>query len=195
MILNPSDMQSNNHTLQHVNVKFFLRDGENLDQEEVLNLFHEWIQEEKLDDLLIDVADYRHVPEGPGVILIAHNAFYSLDNNQGRLGLLFNRRTPVDGNTQQVLAFALESARNFARLMAGEDRLEGKLTLDRKSLQLIVNDRHFAQNTDETLANFQPDAEAALKQTLGDHSYRFERAPDPRARFIVDVSSDTEFDL
>lgn len=195
MTLDLKAMEQPNHALQHVNVKFFLRDSESLDQGEVLELFHQWIQEDKLDDLLIDVADYRHVPEGPGVILVAHNAFYSLDNNQGRLGLLFNRRTPVNGNAQQVIADALESARNFARLMASEERLGGKLIFDRKSLQIIINDRYFAQNTDETLAALQPDAEAALKQTLGERSYTFERAPDPRARFSVEVSSDSDFDL
>jgi hypothetical protein len=195
VILDPLEMQRNNHTLQHVNVKFFLLEGENVDQGEVLNLFHEWIQENKLDDLLIDVADYRHVPEGPGVILVAHNAFYSLDNAQGRLGLLFNRRTPVDGDAQQVLTQALEAARNFARLMAGEERFEGKVILDRKSLQIVVNDRHFAQNTDETFAALLPDTEAALNQTLGERSYTFKRTPDRRARFTVEVTSDTEFDL
>ncbi len=188
-------MQSTNDSVQHVNIKFFLREGENLDQGEVLELFHRWIQEEKLDDLLIDVADYRHVPEGPGVILVAHNAFYSVDNSQGRPGLLFNRRTPVDGNTQEVVAHALRSARDFALLMAGEDKLNGNFTLDRKTLQIVVNDRHFAQNSDDTLASLQPDMEAALKQTLGDRSYTFKRTSDPRARFTVEVSSDTDFDL
>jgi hypothetical protein len=190
-----SDMQSDNHKLQHVNIKFFLRDGERINQGEVLNLFHRWIQEDKLDDLLIDVADYRHVPEGPGVILVAHNAFYSLDNNQGRPGLLFNRRTPVDGDTQQVLVHALNSARNFARLMAGEDRFEGTLILERNTLQIAVNDRHFAKNREETLGALQPDMEAALKQTLGDRTYTFKRTPDPRARFTVEVFSDLDFDL
>ena len=188
-------MQRAEKPLQHVNVKFFLRETEDIDQNDILNLFHKWIQEDKLDDLLIDVADYWHVPEGPGVVLVAHNAFYSVDNSQGRLGLLFNRRTPVEGNTQEVMAHALKSARDFARLMAGEEGLEGKLILDRKSLQIIVNDRHFAQNSDETLATLQPDAEAALKQTLGERSYSFKRAPDPRARFSVEVTSDTDFDL
>ena len=64
---------------------FFLKDADALNQDEVLKLFHEWIQEDRIDDLLIDVADYRHVPDGPGVILVAHNAFYSLDNAAGRL--------------------------------------------------------------------------------------------------------------
>jgi hypothetical protein len=144
---------------------------------------------------LIDVADYRHVPEGPGVILVAHNAFYSLDNNKDRPGLHFNRRTPVDGDTRQVLVHALESARNFARLMAGDDRLDGKLILDRRTLQIAVNDRQFAQNSDATLARLQPDTEAALKQTLGERSYSFTLTTDPRARFTVEVASDTDFDL
>lgn len=195
MTRDSAKMQATETTLQHVNVKFFLRNAEKIDPGEFLTVFHHWIQQDKLDDLLIDVADYRHVPEGPGVILVAHNAFYSLDNNQGRLGLLFNRRTPVEGDTREVLSQALSSARDFVRLATNEDRLKEKLTLDRRILQISVNDRHFARNTDEMLATLQPDLETALKQTLGDHSYSFQRREDPRCRFTVDITADSDFEL
>ena len=188
-------MEAINDMLQHVNVKFFLNDPEKLDQGAVLNLFHEWIQEDKIDDLLIDVADYRHVPQGPGVILVAHNAFYSLDNNEGRLGLLFNRRTAVEGEAQQVIAAALKSARDFARLLLGAGSLQGQVQCDRRTLQLAVNDRHFAQNTDESLAELQPAIEGALKEALGDRSYSLKRTADPRSRFTVEVTCDSDFDL
>lgn len=188
-------MQSTNKTLQHINVKFFLLEPEKLDQGEVLNLFHRWIQENKIDDLLIDVADYRHVPNGPGVILVAHDAFYSLDNAEGRLGLLFNRRTAMDGDTQSVLTQSLKAAADFARRMAGADGLDGKVALDKRRLQLSVNDRHFARNTDETLAAVQPLIDNALKAVFGDRAYSLARSPDPRARFTVEVTADSDLDL
>ena len=55
-------------------------------------MFHDWIQNQRLDELLIDVVDYRHVHDGPGVILIAHDAHYAFDTSEGRLGLLYSRR-------------------------------------------------------------------------------------------------------
>ena len=62
--------------VQHVNVKFFV-DGElNVDWERFIEVFHVWIAEQSTDELLIDVADYRHVPMGPGVILVGHEEDY-----------------------------------------------------------------------------------------------------------------------
>ena len=47
--------------------------------EEFIPVFHDWIQTQQLAELLIDVADYRHVPHGPGVVLVAHDAHYAMD--------------------------------------------------------------------------------------------------------------------
>ena len=43
------------------------------------------------------MADYRHVPEGPGVMLIGHQANYSVDNTDNRLGVRYNRKEPLEG--------------------------------------------------------------------------------------------------
>ena len=51
------------HWLQHVNVKF--PSAGSIDLTQAIPVFHRWIQEQALPGLLIDVADYRHVPEGP----------------------------------------------------------------------------------------------------------------------------------
>ena len=42
-----------------------------IELEKLVPVFHQWIREKKIpDELLIDVADYAHVPQGPGVVLI-----------------------------------------------------------------------------------------------------------------------------
>jgi hypothetical protein len=41
----------------------------------LIPIYHHWIQNHSIPDhLLIDVADYEHVPEGPGTVLVAHEA-------------------------------------------------------------------------------------------------------------------------
>ena len=60
-------------------------------------IFHEWIRDRALGLVLLDVADYTHVPDSPGVMLIAHEAAFSLDRTDGRLGLLAQQRRPIDG--------------------------------------------------------------------------------------------------
>src|SRR5260370_24044056 len=82
--------------LQHINVKLVLKDSDSLDHgrdlDPVIPVFHSWIQQQAFDELLLDVADYRHVEGGPGILLIGHEADYSLDNTDNRLGVRYNRK-------------------------------------------------------------------------------------------------------
>jgi hypothetical protein len=43
-----------------------VNDAEKIDLEAVIPVFHRWIQEQIFDELLLDVANYSHVPDGPG---------------------------------------------------------------------------------------------------------------------------------
>ena len=52
--------------IQHVRVKVFASRAVSID--DAIPVFHRWIQERVHPEMLIDVADYRHVPDGPGVM-------------------------------------------------------------------------------------------------------------------------------
>ena len=96
--------------IQHINVKLLLREQPALEPERLVPIFHSWIQAQSRDELLIDVADYRHVPDGPGVMLIGHEANYSLDDTDHRRGVRYNRKAPVEGSTHDRLKQAVRAA-------------------------------------------------------------------------------------
>ena len=180
--------------LQHVNVKIFV-DGElPVDAARLIEVFHRWIRESVLDDFLIDVADYRHVPAGPGVMLIGHDVDYSLDNAGGRWGLLYNRKSSVEGSNDDRLREALVSAANACRLLEEEFSSDG-LTFSRNELQIIINDRALAPNTPETLAAAQPVLESFFSALFGHSDFTITAESDPRRRFGVTVTSSPPFDL
>jgi hypothetical protein len=181
--------------MQHVNVKFFVKNPDTVQLADVVGVFQSWIQNDRVDDLLIDVADYRHVPEGPGVILVGHHAFYSLDESDGRLGLLYNRRTVAEGGVQEQLTQAIAIARTICGMLLAEEVFAGKLEFDTGELQIIINDRNAAPNSDETLEALKADLKAALSTTLGESDYHFERASDPRDRFSVVARADKAFTI
>ena len=53
--------------LHKFGIKLFAADAEPVDMLKLIPIYHRWIQQHALaDDLLIDVADYSHVPAGPG---------------------------------------------------------------------------------------------------------------------------------
>src|SRR5438309_7406771 len=111
--------------LQHINVKLLLHDNGDLDP--VIPVFHSWIQKQIFDELLLDVADYRHVKDGPGVILIGHEADYSIDQTDGRLGIRYNRKAALSGSNQDRLEQAVRSALSAIQHLESDPRLEGKL--------------------------------------------------------------------
>jgi hypothetical protein len=132
--------------LQHVQVKVFAGPESMPDLGGAIPVFHRWIQQRAFDELLIDVADYRHVPYGPGVVLVGHEAFRSLDEAQPGLGLLYSRRTAVDGSSREKLQQAFEAALATCARLESEPEFSGKLAFDLRNIQVSVNDRLLVPN-------------------------------------------------
>lgn len=174
--------------LQHVNVKLFVDASEEA-LEPLVPVFHRWIQEKPLAGLLLDVADYRHVFQGPGVMLIGHEANYSLDNTDGKLGVLYNRKTPLDGTNEDRLKHAARAALNVLQRLQAEPKLNGKLGFDGRRIQLIINDRFLAPNTAETRAAAEPELKEFYKTLFGASEYTATYEEDPRRRFGVTLQT------
>ena len=184
--------------LQHVNVKIPVA-GELSDSlwggGGLINLFHQWIREGVLDELLIDVADYRHVPAGPGVMLIGHEADYGLDNAGGRYGLRYNRKAPLAGSNEDRFAQAFRSAAGACKLLETQFAGDGGLAFSRREFELFINDRAMAPNTAETWAACEPELSAFVARVLGHGEFSMERQGDSRARFGVTVMAARPFEL
>ncbi len=154
------------HGIDHINVKIFAASPEPADLAPALPVFHRWIRDNAWEELLIDVADYRHIPEGPGVILIGHEANYSLDKRRGRLGLLYNRKAPLAGSVAEKLAQALRSAQAACRRLSEEPEWQGRLTFNPGQIEITINDRLLAPNTPENYNALKAAAETVL-QSVG----------------------------
>src|SRR5579871_1090501 len=142
--------------MQHVNIKIFA-DRADIRIGDAVAIFHQWIQDSVVPELLVDVADYKHVPDGPGVLLIGHEANYSLDQTDGRLGLLYNRKAAVEGDAQVTLRQAFASAQSAARRLEAAQPFAGKLHFDDGDVEVLVNDRLLAPNTDATWDALRPE--------------------------------------
>ncbi len=147
-------------------------------------VFQRWIRENAVQELLVDVADYRHVPAGPGVVLVGHEANYSLDNGASRLGLLYNRKAPIDASAEENVAQALRAALAACRRLEQEPEFEGSLRFGR-DLEIIINDRALAPNTDEAFALLEPAIESALRAVCGEVEFHLERLGDARERLRI----------
>ena len=181
--------------LQHVNVKIYVEGDLSVDCERFIEVFHRWIQEQALDELLIDVADYRHVPAGPGVVLIGYEADYGMDNAGNRFGLLYNRKAPLDGSNEDRFGQAFRSAANACQMLEAEFAESGPLKFSRQEFELFINDRAIAPNTPETFQACKEDLESFLSNLLGHSEFTLEQHTDPRSRFGVTVTVAKPFEL
>jgi hypothetical protein len=147
-------------------LKFFLDDASGVELEEFIPVFHDWIQTQQLDELLIDVADYRHVPQGPGVVLIAHDAHYVMDLTDARLGLLYSRRRETHPSrcaildVEDRLRSVWRCALTACQRLEAHPVLHGRLQFRGHELLLRCNDRLRAPNTtaayDELCQHLEP---------------------------------------
>lgn len=177
--------------VQHINIKFFIENPESVNLPDYSAVFNTWIQRHVTEELLIDVADYLHVHNGPGLILIGHEADYSLDNRAGRLGLLYNRKAQLDGTTQEKIAQAARAALAAARLLEKENGVK----FNGQEAQVIINDRLIAPNTTETFAALEPDLRTFFDKLYNGTEYSIINNADPRERFTVNVKAATHFDV
>ena len=171
--------------LNHINVKLLVKDPEHVDLEPVVPVFHNWIQDQLCDERLLDVADYRHVPAGPGVILIGHEADYSVDNTDGRLGVRYNRKAVVDGSNQERLRQASRAALSAFERLESEEKLAGQLQFNGQDVEIFINDRLLTPNNKHTREELEPDLRAFCSRLFGGAEYSLNYGNDPRRLFTV----------
>ena len=166
--------------LYKLGVKIFVANPQVVDIRDCIPVFQSWIQQQKIPGhLLIDVHDYSHVHNGPGILLVAHEGNFSMDETDGRLGLVYYRKQPGTDS----LKTAFDSAATACRLLEAEPKLNGiKFRTD--EFEVFSNDRLAAPNTAEGRAQL----ETAIKRAFGKVAVAVApQSADPRERlaFVV----------
>jgi hypothetical protein len=158
-----------------------------VEPEAFIRVFHRWIKERTLPELLIDVANYLHVPEGPGIVLIGHGSDYFMDLGEGRLGLLHNRKR---AGLSPEMGLSDLARRTFyvASLLEGDAVFGGKLSFAANELLFRVNDRLAAPNDDGTFDALRPELEALARQIFGGPC-ELTRQGGPKDLFAVRLTS------
>lgn len=179
--------------LQHLNVKLLVGKPEEVALEPLIPVFHSWIEGQVFDELLLDVADYRHVHAGPGVVLIGHEANYSVDNTDERLGVRYNRKAALEGSNQDRLRQAMRAAATACQRLEAEPRLGGNLQFNGREMEFFVNDRLLAPHCEATRETLRPEFEAFFKKLFRGGEYAVSYFRDPRRPFGVSVKSSPRF--
>jgi hypothetical protein len=167
-------------------VKVYAKDKD-VELEKLIPVFHEWIREKKIaDELLIDVADYAHVPQGPGVVLIGHQSDYYLDMADDRPGLLYSRKRGYEGDFQGGIDDAFKRALEACKMLEEEAGLD--LEFETGEVLFRVQDRLGAPNSDSTYEAYKPALEQAAGTLFGEAT-SLERVGGTREPFAVRIQT------
>lgn len=155
--------QSSALQAQRLAVKLFL-DQNTVDFDAVVNLFHRWIQQHLVTEHQpIDVADYKHVVDGPGIVLVTHEANIHLDFTDGQAGLFYVRKQPLEGDFNQRLCKILAYTATFAQMLEAEESLSPRFRFRTDEAVVRFNDKLLAPQTLEEVG--EPVAQAFAQAT------------------------------
>jgi hypothetical protein len=169
--------------LQKLNVKMFVQQPNDIPPTDFIAVFHAWIQ--ATDGVYHDVADYSHMQNGPGIVLVAREAHVSMDETGGRRGLLYSRKTPLPGTMQQKLCAIVRSALENCRRLTNEPALKARLRFRADEVEIAVNDRLAVPNTKQSFETLKPDLDRAARRLFGEVGYALTHKEDARQRFTV----------
>lgn len=178
-------------SLERFCVKFLATPDSQVDEESLIPIFHEWIRLHTLKGTLIDVADYRHVPNGPGMMLITHEINYAMEHGGGQYGLSAQRKLGYESSQTEKILSLVKSAANFGALLESDRRVSGNINFQGNQFVFIANDRLNAPNTEETFNQLKPELEAVAAQLYPNQKITVSRVNnDARARLSVLIQAE-----
>lgn len=172
-----------------MSAKLVARQDRDIDADAVVAAFHRWIREDILDEqLLIDVGDYRHVWNGPGVVLACHRGLLSFGAHGGRPGLRFERKGASRAEADTLFRSALRTVGAACLLLSDEEGLRDVLSFDAGRVEVRIEDRLRAPRRTSTLVRLRERVEPTVATLFaGASRIDIEPVTDAAAGFGLDL--------
>ncbi len=152
------------------------------DIEQFVVVFHRWIRESVLDELMIDVADYTHVPEGPGILFVGHGSDYFVEvGPENRPGLLYSRKRALPEGAK-IVEDSLRRALNAAKLLSQEGP---KPSFGTSEILIRIPDRLHVTNDDAAFDAVKGEVAAALSEVFDGKQFELVREGDAREPLTI----------
>ena len=150
---------------KRLGVKFSLSRTPQLQPADIMPIFQRWIQEHKVPGMLIDVIDYKHVLNGPGVVLVADEGDYAYDLGEGQPGLNYVRKRDLPDSLPAALRLSFEHALLGARALEAE--APGDLDFDYATVKISFLDRMHYRNQPEIYAAIHAEVAEIVGEVYG----------------------------
>lgn len=156
------------------------------DLQPAIPAFHRFIQRGLVEGALLDVADYRHVPRGPGVMLIAHDVDYGISHDAFTV---VRKRSASDTAATQV-GDLLRMALGFMEQVTADHDLD--VSFDPARFTVAVHDRALGPRA-AVAGQLRDQLEPLVAELYGEQAkLAVVESDDPRHAPTVQVEADPE---
>ena len=181
--------------LQKFGVKLFFNTNGSINSKDFIPVFHSWIQDNIFDDhLLIDVADYSHILDGPGVMLISHEGHFSLDQESQQPGIMYMRKTEIAGSFTERFNMVLSTVIKAANRLS-DNNISKQVDFKLNSFRFIANDRLYAGNTADNQDLYKQKIQKALDGKYPESQFEFGDVSDKNERLAFTVNFSNDIDI
>ena len=172
--------------LQRIQIKIAADAPAGLRLEPFLEIFARWRKETHPSNALpstplraggagpaewVDLADYAHLPRGPGIVLVGQRCNVAFDLADPGPGILYTAKKGFTGSHAERLNAAMEWCLEFSKRLIAEPEFPKDVRLRSDSLELRFNDRLETPNTHETDAELRPAVVEVLNALFGADGY------------------------
>lgn len=156
--------------LQRIQIKIAADAPPGLRLDAFLEIFARWRKETHPAEW-VDLADYAHLPRGPGIVLAGQRCNVAFDVTEPGPGILYTAKKGLTGSHAERLSAAMAWCLEFSKRLIAEPEFPKEVRLRTDSLELRFNDRLETPNTSETAAELRPAVEQVLNALYGPWGY------------------------
>ena len=182
--------------LQRVNVKLFTDAPEQVVLDPFLDIFARWREDAGHPSRWVDLADYAHIPRGPGVMIIGKQGNLALDLADPGPGILYANKENLEGTVEDRILETFRRCLALTAVLTAEPEYPSDLKPRPGFWELSFNDRLETPNTDATDRLLRPAVEATVGRLLGtDHTLIRQTDPQRRYGFVIHSDEVTSLDV
>jgi len=176
--------------LQKINVKLFVDAPDEVRLDAFLPVFVRWRENKQHPSQWVDMADYAHVPKGPGIMIIGHQGNLAVDLADPGPGILYANKKDLEGDNDERILECFRRALRLTLALIEEPEYPIELTPQPGTWQLTFNDRMNTPNTDQTESALRPAMNQAIERLFGVEHTAVVREKDPLLRYGFMIHSD-----
>ena len=169
--------------LQRIDVKLLLDAGPEPDFDPFLVIFDRWRQGGDHPSDWVDLADYAHMPDGPGILIAGKRDTFSVNLNPPGPGLLTSVRGGLAGTLEDRFREAFRRAGELNAAVLAEPEFPPAFRPCEGAWEVFLNDRLRFPNSDES----DRAVRAALAAAVGATPQALQRHREPGSRLGYSV--------